>query len=166
MDMKGRIRRLLSDVLTIAREEPQQEQMADALLSSAISALAAIGGSITTLSENGQITPCHMVNRNHYSKMPTEFARFRRNAIKLTWETSSPQCFEPDDESDAMALLNPSQQLMLYLPLKHADDEMPTAVMEIMQRPTVGPATRRGMMRFSTEMCDNVSKHFRFKNDD
>ena len=158
---KRAIRQLAGEIERTAKDSPTQLQMAEILLQNVITALAAVGGSITTMRQSDSFL-IWLVNRSVYPDPSHErFVHFRNRALIHTWKTNTVNSYLPMEGPEDTQ--NTTDYLMIYTPIKHPDDEFPSAVLEIVQRANAGLASQRGYKKFTTEMCCTVGKHIRFK---
>lgn len=126
-----------------------------------ISALAAMGGAVWILEEQGRLTLGHQINLQHTRLRDDQEGQIRHGRLLQRVLTTGEGALVPahsgsagDDEAG-----NPTDFLLVIAPLKAADETV--GVVEIFQRPDTRPATQKGYLRFLGEMCDRAGEFFK-----
>ena len=156
-ETKRTVRRLVRKIEQTARNSPTQTEMAKVLLVNVVTALAATGGTIRAFGFDGRISTIYAIG----SGRNLDFQEFRNSAITSVLKSGDTGVYLPFEATDD-GIQNPTIYFAIYVPLQFHTDDSPTAIMEIFQRASTGPAPQRGYLKFIAEMCQTVSQHHKF----
>lgn len=151
---KQQIRGLVEEITALSRQNLAPEKYYGEFLKRVVEALAAVGGAVWTIGEGGQFQLAYQINLQS-STLDVEGDHQRRHARLLAQvaQTREGTLVPPHSGAgDDVSAANPTEMLLVLAPL--ATDESTEAVVEIFQRATPQPATRRGYLRFLLQMCE------------
>jgi hypothetical protein len=158
---KQQIRNLVREIAQISKSEVGPQEFYDAVLNRIVTALAAVGGAVWTLTESGQLALEYHINLRETRLDKSEedqvrHGRLLRRVIK-TGEglISAPHSGSGDEEEGG----NPTDYLLVMGPLKTANET--AGVLEIFQRPGSSPTVQRGYLRFLLQMCEMASEYLK-----
>jgi len=158
---KAEVRRLVREIASISQSDLPLEEFFEQFLTRVVSALASVGGAIWMADENGSMRLRYHVNFPQTGLAEDEAASARHALLlnKIAGDAHSTLVPpESGTESEAEAG-NPTEWLLALGVL--AGDEGVRGVIEIFQRPSGGPVTQRGYLRFLTQMCDLASDYLK-----
>ena len=150
---RQQIRRIVSEIEGLARAEISPEEFYEGFLHRVVAALAAVGGAVWTLDEDGRLALSSQSNlaetRLHESEEDQhKHGKLLRKVLSSGEGTVvQPRFASPDDDSG-----NPTDALLVLAILK-SDTEV-RGLVEIFQRSGGRPAVERGYLRFLMQMCD------------
>jgi hypothetical protein len=150
---RQQIRGLVREIEGLARAELSPEEFYEGFLHRVVAALAAIGGAVWTLDEEGRLALSSQINigetRLHESEEDQhKHGKLLRKVLSSGEGTVvQPRFASPDDDSG-----NPTDALLVLAILK-SDTEV-RGLVEIFQRTGGRPAVERGYLRFLMQMCD------------
>jgi hypothetical protein len=150
---RQQIRGLVHEIETLARSEASPEEFYQGFLHRVVAALAAIGGAVWTLDEEGRLTLSSQINlgetRLHESQDDQQrHGRLLRKVITSRQATVVQPRFASAEEDVA----NPTDFLLVLGVLK--SDQEVRGVVEVFQRSGGRPAVERGYLRFVLQMCE------------
>ncbi len=151
---KRQIRGLVEEISTLAKQGLSPDEFYTGFLNRVVEALAAVGGAVWTLTEAGQFRLAYQINL-HRASLDEDGEHQVRHArlISQVAQTGEGLLVPPHSGGgDENAGANPTEQLLVLAPL--TSDRKVEGVVEIFQRATPNPATRRGYLRFLIQMCD------------
>ncbi len=158
-ETKRQIRSLVNEIAAIARKDLEPGAFYAEFLQLVITALAANGGAVWTVRKDGGLELAYQVNyRQAFPESIEEdqkrHARLLHSVLRGGEQRLVPPYSgtEGDEESG-----NPTGFLLVLSPV-HSGEE-PAGVVEIFQRPTAGPQSQRGYLRFLAEMCQHVGDY-------
>ena len=160
-ETKQQIRGLVDEINRLTKRELEPAVFYGEFLQRVVSALAAVGGAVWTVSEEGPLRLMYQINLRE--SLPEEqgedhvrHARLLHRVVR----TGEPMLVPPYSgaEGDEEAG-NPTAYLLVLAPLR-AEDRV-VGVVEIFQRPTSGPASQRGYLRFLSQMCSLVGDYLK-----
>jgi multidrug efflux pump subunit AcrA (membrane-fusion protein) len=151
---KRQIRGLVDEIAALAKQDLRPEVFYTAFLQRVVEALAAVGGAVWLIAEGKQFQLAYQINlRRSMLDEPGEHqarhARLLGQVVQSDEGLLVPPHSGSGDESEGA---NPTELLLVLAPLR--SDRRVEGVVEIFQRPTANPATRRGYLRFLVQMCD------------
>ncbi len=158
---KQQIRSLVSEIAQLSKSEVAPEEFYTEFLPRVVSALAAIGGAVWTVEDQGRLNLQYQINLQETKLRESEEAQRRHGRLLGKVVQSGEGLLVParsgaGDEAEAG---NPTDFLLVFGPLK---TELETvAVVEIFQRPGSGPNTQKGYLRFLLQMCDLAGDFFK-----
>ena len=161
-DTKQQIRGLVNEIAALSRQELDPAVFYGEFLQRVITALAAVGGAVWIKSEGSSgLELKYQINLKH--SFPQEdgddLTRHARLLHRVVREGEDllvpPYSGAPGDEEAG----NPTAYLLVLAPIR--DDQQIAGVVEIFQRPTSGPASQRGYLRFLNQMCEHVGDYLK-----
>ena len=158
---KQQIRSLVREIAQIAKSDVAPLEFYDAVLNRVVTALAAVGGAIWTVTETGQLTLEYQINLRETRLADSEddqvaHGRLLRKVITAgEGMLMAPQSGGGNAEDGT----NPTDYLLVLGPLKTANET--AGVMEIFQRPGSSVTVQRGYLRFLQQMCDLASEYLK-----
>ncbi len=157
---KQQIKSLVAEVDQLAKADIAPEEFYSEFLPRVVSALAAMGGAVWTLNQEGQLALQYQINlqATGLRECPQEV---QAQHSRLLYRVASgnegmlvlPHAGPGDDQDNQAA--NPTNFLLL-LGLLRTDLET-MGVVEVFQRAETGPATQKGYLRFLMQMCELAS---------
>jgi hypothetical protein len=159
-ETKNEIRILVQEVAQLVQSDLAPDDFYAALLNRIVSAMAAVGGAVWTVVENGRLRNAYQINLAQ-TGLDTPQARPRHGRL-LQQALSNGQAILVPPQAGATGddqAGNPSDLLLALAPLIF--ENQPQAVVEIFQRPGGGPTTQRGYLRFLIQMCDLACDYLR-----
>ena len=151
---KHQIRGLVSEISQLSKEDISEEQYYGEFLQRVVTALAAVGGAVWTVGDEGRLELVFQINmrttelgqagedQQRHGRLITQSMRKEEGMLV------PPYSFAGEDQQ----IGNPTQYLLVLAPLPSS--EGPVGVIEIFQRSEAGPATQRGYLKFLRQMCD------------
>jgi multidrug efflux pump subunit AcrA (membrane-fusion protein) len=158
---KQQIRSLVREIAQIAKSDVAPIEFYDAVLNRIVSALAAVGGAIWTVTETGQLSLEYQINLRETRLAENEDDQVRHGRLLRKVITSgdgmlmAPHSGSGDSEEGS----NPTDYLLVMGPLKTANET--AGVMEIFQRPGSSVTVQRGYLRFLMQMCELASEYLK-----
>ncbi|MGD9127711.1 MAG: HlyD family efflux transporter periplasmic adaptor subunit [Planctomycetia bacterium] len=155
---KQQIRSLVNEIAQLSKSDIAPNEYYPAFLTKTVSALAAIGGVVWTVEDQGRLALQYQINLQKTDLRENEEAQIQHGRLlQKVMTTGEPVLVPPhsgtgdaaDTEDQAS---NPTDFLLLLGPIK-TDLEVVGAI-EIFQRPETGINTQKGYLRFLTQMCD------------
>jgi biotin carboxyl carrier protein len=150
---RQQIRGIVREIEGLARAEISPEEFYEGFLHRVVAALAAVGGAVWTLDEDGRLALSSQINlaetRLHESEEDQhKHGKLLRKILSSGEGTVvQPRFASPDDDGG-----NPTDALLVLAILK-SDTEV-RGLVEIFQRSGGRPAVERGYLRFLMQMCD------------
>ena len=158
---KQQIRSLVREIAQIAKSDVAPLEFYDAVLNRVVTALAAVGGAIWTVTETGQLTLEYQINLRETRLADSEDDQVTHGRLLRKVITGgegmlmAPQSGGGNPEDGT----NPTDYLLVLGPLKTANET--AGVMEIFQRPGSSVTVQRGYLRFLQQMCDLASEYLK-----
>ena len=161
---KQQIRGLVEEITALSKQELAPSQYYAEFLKRVVEALAAVGGAVWVIGEGRQIQLAYQINlkrtmldeqgehQAHHAKLLAQVAQSGEGTLVPPHSGAGNKGGTGDEGVGA----NPTEMLLVLAPLTAEDNT--EAVVEIFQRPTPQPATRRGYLRFLLQMCDLASQ--------
>ncbi len=155
---KQQIRSLINEIAEMSRAGSPAEEYFPAVLKRIVDALAAIGGAIWLLDDEGQLKLSYQinVNQNLLEAESEDAAKHAKLLSRLFMRGQSelipPNSMLGEDQNEG----NPSQYLLVVSPL--SGGKQPTGLVEIFQRPNAAPNIQRGYLRFLEQMAGLVGE--------
>ena len=153
-ETKQQIRNLVREIAQLSKSELTPIQYYDAFLNRVVSALAAVGGAVWTLSEAGGIELAYQINllETHLAdstENQTQHGRLLRKVVNSGQGLlAAPHSGAVDEEEGG----NPTNFLLVLHPLK--TDQETKGVVEVFQRPGAPANVQKGYLRFLLQMCE------------
>lgn len=151
---KRQIRGLVEEISALAKQDLRPEEFHTGFLNRIVEALAAVGGAVWMLGEGNQFRLTYQINLRRASldedgEHQQRHARLLAQVVQSGEGIMVPPHSGAGDENEGA---NPTELLLVLAPL--GSDRKVEGVVEIFQRPTANPATRRGYLRFLLQMCE------------
>lgn len=158
---KQQIRNLVREIAQISKSDVGPQEFYDAVLNRVVTALAAIGGAVWTLTESGQLALEYQINLQETRLDKSEEDQVRHGRLlRKVITTGEGMLMAPHSGSgDAEEGDNPTDFLLVLGPLKTAHET--AGVMEIFQRPGTNTSVQRGYLRFLVQMCELASEYLK-----
>ena len=156
-ETRQQIRSLVAEIQQLSRSDLSIEDFYDEFLRRVISALAAVGGAVWTLEDDGALRLQYQVNLSRTQVLQDPEKKNRHQLLlRKVIATEQPQLLLPqsgtaDDEEAG----NPTDFLLIVGVLQV--EERVAGLVEIFQRAGGGPTTQRGYLRFLLQMCELAS---------
>ena len=158
---KQQIRMLVNQIAQLAKSGIGPEEFYAEFLPRVVSALAAVGGAIWVVEDQGHLSLGYQINLQETNLRNNEEGQIRHGRLlHKVLTTGEPALVPPQSGSgDDQQAANPTDFLLVLAPLK-TDLEV-VGVVEVFQRSGTGPASQTGYLRFLMEMCDRGSEFFK-----
>jgi multidrug efflux pump subunit AcrA (membrane-fusion protein) len=150
---RQQIRGLVAEIEGLARTEVSQEEFFEGFLHRVVAALAAIGGAVWTLDDDGRLSLSAQINLAETRLHESQEEQQRHGKLLRKILTGGqgavvqPRYVNAEDDSS-----NPTEALLVLGILK--SDQETRGLVEIFQRAGGRPAVERGYLRFVMQMCD------------
>ena len=158
---KQQIRMLVGEISQLAKSEIAPEEFYGEFLPRVVSALAAVGGAVWVMEDQGRLALGYQINLQQTRLRESEDDQIRHGRLlQKVLATGEGAVVPPhsgaagDDQGG-----NPTEFLLVLAPLKAAEETV--GVVEVFQRPNTRPATQKGYLRFLMEMCDRAGEFFK-----
>ncbi len=149
------IRTLVNEIAQFAKSDISPNEFYGEFLPRVVTALAAVGGAVWVLEDQGRLTLAYQVNMqqaNLGEKDESDQMRHGRLLQKVLLDGEGTLVAPNSGFGDSEEAGNPTDLLLVLGPLK---TELETVgVVEIFQRPNPRLETQRGYLRFLLQMCD------------
>ncbi len=151
---KQQIRGLVSEIAQLAKSELEPGEFYAAFMQKIVSALAAHGGAVWSMSDAGDASILYQINiAGDLLDDDSEEAVRHKKLLQVVSHSNEAQLIPPNSGfGEDGAIGNPTEHLLVLAPL--AGDQGVEAVVEVFQRPNAQPATQRGYLRFLVQMCE------------
>jgi hypothetical protein len=154
------IRLLVREISQLCQSDLPPQAFYGEFLRRVVSALASDGGAIWSVAEGERFELQYQINLRQTGLLDdNQFQQQHRCLLRQIHRDDSPALippgYGPGDEYGG----NPTDHLLIMAKVK-VDDQAP-ALVEIFQRPTSGPATQRGYLRFLAQMCDMAGDYLK-----
>ena len=155
---KQQIRSLINEIAELSRSDMAGDEYYPAVLKRIVDALAAVGGAMWLLDEEGKLKLSYQINVNQslleadsddavkHSKLLSRL--FMRGQSELI----PPHSMLGEDQSEG----NPSQYLLCVSPL--STGKQTTGLVEVFQRADSAPNVQRGYLRFLDQMAGLINE--------
>jgi len=150
---RQQIRGLVSEIEGMVRAQVSPEEFYQGFLHRVVAALAAIGGAVWTIDEEGRLTLSANINLAETRLNQSEEDLQRHGKLLRKFLTAGqgglvqPRYTSAEDDSS-----NPTDTLLVLGILK--SDQEVRGLVEVFQRSGGRPAVEHGYLRFVTQMCD------------
>ncbi len=158
---KQQIRMLVNEISQLAKSDISPEEFYGEFMPRVVSALAAVGGAMWVLEQQGRLALGYQMNLQQTGLRESEEAQIQHGRLLQRILTSGEGSIVPPHSGAADEELggNPTEFLLVMAPLKAAEETV--GVVEVFQRPNTRPATQKGYLRFLMEMCDRAGEFFK-----
>ncbi len=157
-ETKQQIRGLVNEIAQLSRQELDPSVFYGEFLQRVITALAAVGGAVWIRGESStglelkyQINLRQSFPEDESGESHARHARLLHRVVRDGEELLVPPYSGAPGDDEAG---NPTAFLLVLSPIR--DDKDIAGVIEIFQRPSSGPASQRGYLRFLNQMCEHV----------
>ena len=158
---KQQIRGLVGEISQLAKSDLGPEEFYAAFLQRVVQALAAVGGAVWVLGEGNKPQLSYQINLSEklLDKESEEASKHFR-LLDYVIQSKTGQLIPPlSSAGDERMGGNPTRQLLVINPLGH--DDQVAGLLEIFQRADTQPATQRGYLQLTKQMCDLADKWLR-----
>jgi hypothetical protein len=155
---KRTIRQLVSEIEQLSKQSLSQGEFCGEFLSRLVSALAAVGGAVWIVGNDGRSALQCQINLRATKLRDNEAAQ-RQHSRLLAKALANGQgtLVQPHAEfGEEAETANPTDFLLVLGPLRHASGVF--GVVEIFQRSETNPAAQKGYLRFLRQMCELASE--------
>ncbi len=160
-DTKQQIRGLVNEIAQLSRSDVSPQDYYDQFLNRVVQALAAVGGAVWTLGENGALELQYQINLQQTRLAEDVEGQQRHGRLLHQVMTSGEGRIVPPNAGtgDNDEAANTTEFLMVLGPL-HSGQEV-QGIVEIFQRPGGQPNTQRGYLKFLLRMCELASDYLK-----
>ena len=160
-ETKAQIRGLVNEIAQLAKSGATPDEFYSGLLTRIITALAAAGGAIWLLDENGKLRLQYQVNaeQNLLNQENEDGVKHHRLIERVARSGQSILVPPFSGTTDGEGESNPTRYLLVLGSLQH--DERQDGLIEVFQRPDTAPDTQKGYLRFVQQMCDLAAEWLR-----
>ena len=160
-ETKAQIRGLVNEIAQLAKSGATPDEFYSGLLTRIITALAAAGGAIWLLDENGKLRLQYQVNaeQNLLNQENEDGVKHQRLIERVARSGQSILVPPFSGTTDGEGESNPTRYLLVLGSLQH--DERQDGLIEVFQRPDTAPDTQKGYLRFVQQMCDLAAEWLR-----
>jgi hypothetical protein len=156
---KREIQGLVQEIAELSKSQISPQEFYDAMLNKVVSALAAPGGAVWTVGENGGIQLAYQINlrltglidnptgQMQHSRLLHQVLQGSEGAL-VAPHSGAGDVSDSDEESAA----NPTDYLLVLAPVHN--DQGPQGIVEIFQRTGARITTQRGYLRFLLQVCE------------
>ena len=152
---KFEIQSLVQEVVELSRSEIEPTEFFAAMMDKSVAALAAIGGVVWMLEENGSVKIEYQVNLRQTGLADSDDAQMQHGRmLKQTIDKGEPVLVPPRSGSGEGTDVagNPTEFLLVLAPI--ISDRGVEGVIEIFQRTGGRPTTQRGYLKFLVQMSE------------
>ncbi len=155
---KQQIRTLINEIAELSRSDSPGEEYYPAVLKRIVDALAAVGGAMWLLDEDGKLKLSYQinVNQNLLEADSEDAAKHSRLLSRLFMRGQSelipPHSMLGENQNEG----NPSQYLLCVSPV--STGKQTTGLVEVFQRADSAPNVQRGYLRFLDQMAGLISE--------
>ena len=155
---KQQIRGLVEEITALSKQDLAPGEYYAEFLKRVVEALAAVGGAVWVIGSDRQIQLAYQINlkRTTLDEQGEHQAHHARLLAQVA-QSGEGTLIPPHSGAGNEGIgANPTEMLLVLAPLVAENNT--EAVVEIFQRPTPQPATRRGYLRFLLQMCEVASQ--------
>ncbi len=155
---KQQIRSLINEIAELSRSDIAGDEYYPAVLKRIVDALAAVGGAMWLLDEEGKLKLSYQINVNqNLLEADSEDAAKHSKLLSRLFMRGQSELIPPhsmlgEDQSEG----NPSQYLLCVSPL--STGKQTTGLVEVFQRPDSAPNVQRGYLRFLDQMAGLINE--------
>jgi hypothetical protein len=155
---KQQIRSLINEIAELSRSDSQGEDYFPAVLKRIVDALAAVGGAIWLLDDEGHLKLSYQINVNqNLLETDSEDAIKHARLLSRLYMRGQSELVPPHSMlGDGQQEGNPSQYLLVISPL--SGGKQTTGLVEVFQRPDSAPNIQRGYLRFLDQMAGLIGE--------
>ena len=160
-ETKRQIRTLVSEIEELSRQEVEPAAFYGEFLQRVITALAAVGGAVWTVKKGAGLELAYQINIRNMFPDATDEDQQRHSKLLYRCLRNGEQLLVPpfsgaEGDDDAG---NPTSYLLVLAPIMQNGETQ--GVIEIFQRPSAGPASQRGYLKFLVEMSQKAGDYLR-----
>ncbi len=160
---KHQIRTLVNEIAQLSKSDVAPPEFYSGFLPRVVSALAAVGGAVWTMEDQGRLNLAYQMNFTETGLRESEenlaqHGRLLQKVVTGGEGTLIPPRSGSGENGDAA---NTTDFLLVMGPLRTELEVV--GVVEIFQRPDAGPQTQKGYLRFLLQMCDLASDYLNTK---
>ncbi len=164
---KREIQGIVQQIAELSRQDIAPERFYEEFLSKVVSALAAAGGAVWTMSDAGQLQLNYQINLRSTGLVENPIGQEQHGRLLTRALTESDGVLIAPhsgatggaDTDDEHAAANPTDYLLVMSPVHN--DQGVQGVVEVFQRPGARPATQRGYLRFMQQTCELAGDYLR-----
>jgi len=158
---KQQIRNLVREIAQIAKSDIAPQEFYDAVLNRVVTALAAVGGAVWTVTETGQLSLEYQINLRETRLAESEEDQIKHGRLlRKVIAGGEGMLMAPHSGSgNAEDGSNPTDFLLVLGPLKTANETV--GVLEIFQRADTNVNVQQGYRRFVLQMCELASEYLK-----
>jgi hypothetical protein len=155
---KQQIRSLINEIAELSRSDMAGDEYYPSVLKRIVDALAAVGGAMWLLDEEGKLKLSYQINVNqNLLEADSEDAAKHSKLLSRLFMRGQSELIPPhsmlgEDQSEG----NPSQYLLCVSPL--STGKQTTGLVEVFQRPDSAPNVQRGYLRFLDQMAGLINE--------
>jgi len=164
-ETRRQIRTLMNEVSQLAKSDIEPADFYGEFLTRVVTALAAVGGAVWALNENGQLALQHQINIQETGLRDSEEAQAQhaRLLYKAVGENEGmlvpPQSGAGEPDEQGVAPGNPTDFLLVLSPMTTNLETV--GLVEIFQRSDTRPVTQKGYLRFLGQMCEIAGEYLK-----
>jgi biotin carboxyl carrier protein len=155
---KREIQGLVQEIAELSRTDVSQADFYDALLNKVVAALAAPGGAVWTVADNGGLQLTYQINLRETGLIDNQIGQAQHGRLlhQVLGSTEgalvAPHSGAGQGGEDTETAANPTEFLLVMAPVHN--DQGPQGVVEVFQRAGARTATQRGYLRFLLQICE------------
>lgn len=151
---KQQIRSLVGEIAQISKAEIAPEEFYSEFLTRVVSALAAVGGVVWTVNQDGQLSLQYQINLQETRLRESEEAQSQHSRLLYKVFSGGEGILAPPHSGtdDSQQAGNPTDFLLVFGLLK--TDLETAGIVEIFQRSDAAPSAQKGYLRFLAQMCE------------
>lgn len=159
-DARKEIRTLVAEVAQLSKTDVSPAEFYEVLVGRTVSALAAAGGALWSLRDDGVLSLEFQINYRQTGLVEEGEAQTRHGKLlRRVLEQPQGMLVAPHSgATDDNEAGNPTDYLIILAPI---GADQPQAVIEIFQRAGTGPVTQRGYLRFLLQMAEIATDFLR-----
>lgn len=155
---KQQIRALINEIAELSRSDSPAEEFFPAVLKRIVDALAAVGGAIWLLDDDGALKLSYQINVNqNLLEADSEDAAKHAKLLSRLFSRGKSELVPANSMlGEGQTEGNPSQYLLVVSPL--SGGRQPTGLIEVFQRSNSAPNIQRGYQRFLDQMAGLIGE--------
>ena len=154
-EARQQIRSLVQEVEQLSKSDISPAEFYEGFLQRVISALAAVGGAVWTLGDDGRLGLTYQSNLLETGLVESEERQQQHGKLLTKVMASNEAILVPPQSAGEDGAGNPTNYLLVVSPLK--SDKEVKGIVEVFQRTGGRPAVERGYLRFLAQMCEIAS---------
>lgn len=156
---KREIQGLVQEIAELSRSDISPADFYNAMLNKVVAALAAPGGAVWTLTDNGALQLAYQINLQQTGLIENQVGQQQHGRLLrqvllgpdgalIAPHSGAGEVTDGDEEAAA----NPTDFLLVLAPMRN--DQGPQGVLEVFQRSGARITTQRGYLRFLMQVCE------------